>query len=459
MRYLRLGAVLVYSLLIVHSLLFIVFADEGISKAEAAKQKPATGKKAFFAELKDKVKITGSLYEYFIYQKNVYFNRDKKDSFLETTARVGAKVSPFENLDFDFGLIGEQVAGDANEYTILKNHDLITKLEFANFTAKKLFDLPLDIIVGRQNIEFGDGLLIYDFYSDKGAVWTGSMRSLYAFRAIANPNPELTIDVFSGQVDKSFLSYETYLKDLTTYRGIRNVSGANVHYDAKKLGLWDFGLFYKYDKSLLKSNTLAASIRSSYNVPFLTPLTLEGELVPEWGTTKAKDGALSDTKQRRRAVGGHLDVIYSFKEKLFSPYLKAGYCYFPGDNPNTKRNVAFDPLFYGFRDWGKWFIGSINGFNLFHTNQRTAFFEAGMSPTKATLLRLMYYDLSLDRENNADSGKRFSREVNLIFDWFPNDYFFCGAEFGFAHPLKAGRAYAGSDDNTMEVVSWMGLKF
>jgi len=47
----------------------------------------------------------------------------------------------------------------------------------------------------------------------------------------------------------------------------------------------------------------------------------------------------------------------------------------------------------------------------------------------------------------------------VIFDYSSNDWFFCGAEFSFAHPLKAGQAYAGSDDNTAEVVSWVGVQF
>ena len=465
MRYLRLGAVLVYSLLIVHSLLFIVFADEGISKAEAAKQKPATGKKAFFAELKDKVKITGSLYEYFIYQKNVYFNRLKADQFWETTLRLGAEYKPVDDLVFNFGVLGEGVAGDTNEYTVPARHDWKAILEFANFKVNKLFGQPLSLTAGRQNLEFGDGFLIYDFYSDRRAVWTASMRSLYATLLTYEPRENIKIDAFAGEVERNFKSYEVYLKDAAAYNGKRNIYGLNTHYAGKKGAVWDLGLLYKSDASQLHSDTFVLSLRTSTPVPLVPNLTFEAEVVPEWGKTMAQNGGFSTTnpdnkRVDRRAIGGHVDIVYALKDKPMSPYTKLCYRYLPGDNPNTdKKNEAFDPMFYGFRNWGQWCMGSINGFNLFNSNEKAWMLEFGISPTKTILARLMLYDFSLDRENNPDARKRFSREANLVFDWFPNDCFFCGAEFGFAHPLKAGRVYAGSDDNTMEVVSWIGLKF
>ena len=47
----------------------------------------------------DKIKISGSLYEYFIWQNNSYFNQLKEDSFLETTARIGMTAAPTDDLD------------------------------------------------------------------------------------------------------------------------------------------------------------------------------------------------------------------------------------------------------------------------------------------------------------------------------------------------------------------------
>jgi len=181
--------------------------------------------------------------------------------------------------------------------------------------------------------------------------------------------------------------------------------------------------------------------------------------VPEFGRTNVIDNSLGTRRRDREAFGGHADLIFGFEKIPLSPEVKLRYAYFSADNPDTDKNEGFDPLFYGFRDWGEWFMGSINSYNLYNTNERVFMFELSLHPTKQTKVRLFYYDFLLNRQIIADAGKNFSREINLVFDWFPKDWFFCGVEFGLAHPLKAGKAYAGANDNTMEVVSWMGVKF
>jgi hypothetical protein len=332
--------------------------------------------------------------------------------------------------------------------------------EFLNFEVNKLFNLPFTLTAGKQNIEFGDGFLIYDFFADHRAVYSGGMRSLPAVNLRYAPTDSLKINTFAGWVDKHYKSYEAYMKDFLTYQGKRNIFGANVNYSGKKSDVWDIGLFYKNDRSQLHSNTYAFSLRGALPLSVLPGLSIEAEIVPQWGNTKVKEGALSATKQERRAIGGHLDTIYNFKNNRFTPYVRLGYRYFPGDNPDTPgRNEAFDPMFYGFSDWGKWYGGALNGYNVFNTNERYWLFDAGFNPTKTTKLRLQYYDISLDRENNAGAGKRFSREWDIIFDWYPNDKFYCGIRFDYAHPLKAARVYSGCDDNTSEVVTWLGLQF
>ncbi len=408
----------------------------------------------------DRIKITGSLYEYYLWEDNAYFDQNRSDRFLESTARLGVEAQLLNNLVLNLGILGEAVTGDYDEYTQAADDDWNMEMELANFVASDIFNLPLTLTIGRQNIGFGDGFLIYDFYSDQRAVWTGSMRSLYAVKVTYAPKDNLTIDAFAGEADRDYTSYETYMKDFVTYTGRRNIFGVNTHYEGKSSDIWDFGIFYKNDESSLDSDTLALSLRASIDNFLIPDLKIESEFVPEFGTTKVLNGALSTSETTRRAFGGHLDFIYNFKHVKFSPFIRVAYNYFPGDDPDSSGTVeSFDPMFYGFKDWGKWYVGSINSYNVFNTNERAAVFEAGLSPSATTSLRIQYTDINLDRENNANAGKRFSREWNLIYDWFPNDYFFCGVELGFAQPLKAARVYAGDDEDTLEVVTWAGVQF
>ena len=83
----------------------------------------------------------------------------------------------------------------------------------------------------------------------------------------------------------------------------------------------------------------------------------------------------------------------SFKNLPFSPYLKGRYAHFPGDDPSTANtNEAFVPMFYSFKDWGSWFVGSINSYNLTNTNERAVMAEVGLSPSPTTMLRAQYYE-------------------------------------------------------------------
>lgn len=220
-------------------------------------------------------------------------------------------------------------------------------------------------------------------------------------------------------------------------------------------------MFVKDDKSGLKSDTTALSLRVTYETPTDISFTLTGEIVSEWGTTMAKDHSLAATKRDRQSIGGHIDGALSFKNLPFSPYLKGRYAHFPGDDPSTANtNEAFDPMFYSFKDWGSWFVGSINSYNLTNTNERAVMAEVGLSPSPTTMLRAQYYEFWLDREVTPNAGKEWSEEVNIIFDWFPNEYFFAGMEFGWARPRKAAKEHPGfGDKTTTEVVTWIGLQF
>ncbi|MFA5262165.1 MAG: hypothetical protein WC450_13160, partial [Candidatus Omnitrophota bacterium] len=127
-----------------------------------------------------------------------------------------------------------------------------------------------------------------------------------------------------------------------------------------------------------------------------------------------------------------------------------------------RRNEAFDPMFYGSDDWGRWGIGDIGSFSLSNTNERAIMGEVGFAPTETTMLRAQYFYITLDRPLEAiypEVGKRWSHEANVIFDYYPNDWFFGGAELGWSEPLNAAEAYSGGDNNALEFVLWAGVDF
>lgn len=415
------------------------------------------------ADWTDKIKLSGSLWEYFISQDSSYFG--KTSSYvLESTVKIGMEAKLTDQVSANILLTAQNAAGDAGDYSGVGSDDWVVEPELANIVYSNILKMPLSLTLGRQNLMYGDGFIICDGYSDPRAVWTTPIRSFYALKAVYENGP-IKLDGFMALPDRDFKSYETYLTDATTRTGKRTLYGTNLHFEKEKYGIWDLGVFFKGDDSDLQSDTLAISQRGSYTFDFwpeskiLPQLTFEGEIVEESGRTLVKDHALTTSKYDRSAFGGHWDAKLSFTKTPFSPYLKGSYIYLPGDDPDTDKNEAFDPMFYGFNCAGKWFIGDINSWTLSNYNERVIMTEVGLSPTKNTLLRGQYFYLTLDRQITEEAGKRWSHEVNIIFDYFPNNWFFSGAEFGYAHPLKAARAYAGDDQDTTEFLLWLGVNF
>ena len=143
----------------------------------------------------------------------------------------------------------------------------------------------------------------------------------------------------------------------------------------------------------------------------------------------------------------------------FAPFFKASYIYYSGDDPTTADNEGFDPLFYGWKDWGQWFVGSINSWTLSPTNQQATMLEAGLYPSQTTMFRAQYYDFDLDYESVPGAGTNWSREIDLILDWFPSETLFFGAAMNFIKPNESAKAFYGDDKDVTEIVLWGGVIF
>jgi hypothetical protein len=404
----------------------------------------------------ERIKFSGSLWEYFLYQKNNYFAATQ-DRWVESVGRLGMELDLTDQIAIQIQGTGQAINGDADNYNLIAHDDLDFELDLANITYKNISGAPIAVTLGRQDLQFGDGFLIYDGYYDTVALWLTPITSFNAAKLTFNPAP-FSFDLFYAETMVDSQNFEAVLVDGVGFAGDRNLWGLNSNLKTKNSGEWDLGVFFVDDKSAINSNTVALSLRGTYETPTSPTFTLTGEIVSEFGTTKAKNHALSTTTQNREAVGGHIDGTLSFNEAKFSPYLKGRYSHFPGDDPSTQVNEAFDPLFFKADEFGTWGGGDINSYNLSNTNERVVMTEVGLFPTETTMLRTQFYFFWLDKEVKAGSGKKWSEEINVIFDWYPNDYFFAGAEFGWARPLKAAKDSFG-DRNTTEFVTWFGLQF
>jgi hypothetical protein len=404
----------------------------------------------------ERIQFSGSLWEYFLYQKNNYF-APTQDRWIESVGRLGMDLDLTGQVSIQIQGTGQATNGDANNYNLILRDEIEFELDLANITFKNFSDNPFEITVGRQDLKFGDGFLIYDGYYDTVALWLTPITSFNAAKLNFSPGP-FSFDLFYAETIVDSQNFEAALVDGVGYAGDRNLWGLNSNVKTKDKGEWDLGVFLVDDKSAINSDTLALSLRGTYDTQTNPTFTLTGEIVSQFGTTNATNHALSTTSQNRESIGGHIDGTLSFNEFIFSPYLKGRYYHFPGDDPATNVNEAFDPLFFNNDEFGTWAAGNINSYNLSNTNERVVMTEVGLFPTETTMVRAQHYFFWLDKEVTANSGKKWSEELNIILDWYPNDYFFAGAEFGWARPLKAAKDLYG-DRNTTELILWAGVEF
>ena len=362
--------------------------------------------------------------------------------------------------------------------TKVVTHDNIqVDVDIANLTIKQIMGWPFDLTLGRQEILIGDGFLIGDGRNDPVAQWSYPLKSFDAARGKLSFEP-FTLDIFAGYFDNDFEEWagDTEAGDEiqndqlanTSYTGGGEIYGVNLHYenkDSKKWGTWDFGTFFKNDNSTLHNDTIALSVKGVYDIPWISGLGIDGEIVQQLGHTNLRMGGYIDsTALDREALGGHLGAKYTFENKPFTPYISARYVYLPGDKAESLgKNEAFDPMFFNWADWGKWYLGNIVGGNdIINTNERVVVLEVGCIPNPSTQLRLQFFNTRLDEglgDTDDWATKNYSNEINLIFDYWPNEIFYWGLELGYAHPLEAARAWYGNDQDIYEFMILAGVEF
>lgn len=181
-----------------------------------------------------------------------FFFEGSKDSWLETIARIGAQADFTDQFSAQLQVLVEGTHGDADTVTAVGQDGANVELELANLTYKKIFDLPLAVTLGRQNLFYGDGFLVWDGYYDRKAVWVGPITSFNAAKISVTPGP-LTLDLFFASTIIDYLSYEVLLGDLAIIAGDRNLWGINGNLKTETFGEWDLAVLSRTTSPLSKA--------------------------------------------------------------------------------------------------------------------------------------------------------------------------------------------------------------
>jgi hypothetical protein len=261
----------------------------------------------------------------------------------------------------------------------------------------------VDLSLGMEPYKIGQGLLLWDGGAEggvRGGYWSNA-RTAWLYAGIAKFHLEAnTLELFAlqrnpvpgfDQKNKVFgFNYQLLL-------GTKTTLGATY------LHLANDSLAYRDGENVYNLRAYTSPFKS------LPDLAINAEYAYE------NNGSLLTSN------GWYAELAYSFDKMAWKPTLSYRYAWFEGDNPNTTKSEAFDPLFTGFYDWGTWWQGEIAGeYFLLNSNLISNEIRLKATPNESLSPNLIAYFFSLERAPSSVTSKDIGFELDAILDWKMN---------------------------------------
>jgi len=279
------------------------------------------------------------------------FNKDT-GIFLKLTSEVYYNLGPYSQPSGNHSKPTSFVKLDENEAVV---DNLYIK-------ANNLLGLPVDLKIGRQDFlgpdMYGEGFLFSDGTPNDGS------RTYYFNAAKArwriNENHSVDFVYIDDQFEDKFLpTWHTSVPNAGTYYANKKILNASderafVVYGRDKLSeniSVEPYYIYKIEKEHpigpptpeLDLNTIGA--RAVYQ---MAPWKAGGEFAHQFGEY--------DGGRDRSAYGGYVFGSRKFADMTLKPEFELRFVYLSGDNPNTKKDENWDPLFSRAPYWNELLI-------------------------------------------------------------------------------------------------------
>lgn len=301
-----------------------------------------------------------------------------------------------------------------------------------NLLADSLGPDAIDLSYGRQRYQVGSGFLFWSGASNggqRGAYWIGPRK---AFKQAA----------IAKVASHGFLARGVFLEPNDNPSSNTELFGADLEWSGEDLGSVGGGIYHIFNSDIATRDgmdiyDIRADLTPLHGQDILPGLTLKAEYSYE------QNGDI----QEGHAYYG--EVGYDFHDVLpWSPYLSYRYAHFSGNNPNSSKSQDFDPLFYGFSDWGTWYQGEILGeYVLLNQNLDSSTIRLRLQPNDDLTLNLIYYYFSIDNAAGfGTSGSSFASEIDLVADYTLNDNVSFSVVGAAADPHDGASNYTGGDN-------------
>ncbi len=340
-----------------------------------------------YAEVQN-VKVSGDIVASGVLRK--HFNLasgaegDKKNinqSFFMTQTRVRVDADLTDNVMATVRLINERVWNGQNDTASEGSGNI--DLDLAYVTLKEFLYSPLSLSIGRQEIHFGNGLIISNARIPSGVVNIPTdlteRKAFDSIRATLNYDP-LIIDLIYAKINE-----QSTIRNNDT-----NLYGVNATYDINNKVNVSGYYFLKSDNnpgSVGNSNGKADKVNTIGVLVASKPIenlnvSLEGAF--QFGKT---DGAsdTSTTYNRHKAFAFQAMADYTFAKVKTTPMVGASYTYLSGNKSATaSREDAWDPMFYDQN------LGNIAYALLAYTDLSVWNLKASFKPMEDVTMSMLY---------------------------------------------------------------------
>jgi hypothetical protein len=283
----------------------------------------------------------------------------------------------------------------------------------------------LDFTVGRAPYTIGHGFLVWDGGGEggsRGGFWTNA-RKAWKFAAIGRLKPK------NQKIEGFYLERDDVSENQTGTR----LTGVNYEYSPAEHST--FGVTYL--KAFAHASVLPD--RDGMNVFNARAYTAP---IPDFSDLSFELEYAHETNSSLMASTAWTTLgAYQFSRLPWKPKFSYRYAFFEGNNPNTPKNEAFDPLYVGFYDWGTWWQGEIAGeYFLSNSNNISHQARIHMTPNDRLGWGVMAYWFRVPRPSSFGSGATSSNaafEFDTYADWKINKNFTLSLVGAIADPHQA----------------------